>query len=345
MVRGPQPNTVLVLLLLIPLGCDSKPAADVVELSGPTMGTRYTVRVARGGHFRDWPPNIQAVQQRIDARLAEINRQMSTYDKSSELSKFNRLNNTDWFGVSSETAEVVAAALEIAKRTSGSFDPTVGPLVNLWGFGPDKAKPTPPTKEKIDAALATTGYKRVQVRHDPPAVRKELADIYLDLSGIAKGYASDQVSELLAELGYQNSMVEIGGEVRTRGQKTDGASWRIGIEKPDDTGRPVQLAVSLDDAGMATSGDYRNFFEHNGVRYSHTIDPTTGQPVKHQLAAVSVIADSSMEADALATAMMVMGDERGYDWCEQQQIAALFLVRKKGIVVERKTTKFKEQEQ
>lgn len=306
------------------------------------MGTQYTVRIARGGHFRDWPPDVEAVQKRIDQRLAEINSQMSTYDVNSELSRFNRLNNTDWYSVSPATAEVVAAALEIAETTGGKFDPTVGPLVNLWGFGPNAERGNPPTEDKIAAALASTGYRLVKVRQDPPAIRKEQAEIYVDLSGIAKGYASDQVSELLAEIGYRNSMVEIGGEVRTRGNKTDGSSWRIGIEKPDEMGRPIQLAVALDSSGMATSGDYRNFFEHDGNRYSHTIDPTSGRPVKHRLAAVSIIATSCMEADALATAIMVMGDERGYDWCEQQQIAALFLVREKDRLVELRTPEFAE---
>ena len=329
-------------LLLLPLvvSCTGEPPPSVVTFGGRTMGTTYTVRLARGGHFREWPPKVEAVQQRVDQRLAEINSLMSTYDPDSELSRFNRLNSTDWFAVSPELVEVVAAALEVSERTLGAFDPTVGPVVELWGFGPQKGITKPPGDEKIAAAMARIGFKNVRVRSDPPAIRKELADVYLDLSGIAKGYAADSVSRLLAEIGYRNSMVEIGGEVTTRGRKVDGAAWLIGVEKPQSFGDEMQAAIPLNDAGMATSGDYRNFFEHDGVRYSHTIDPATGRPVEHQLAAVSIVAANCMEADALATAVLVMGQRRGYDWCAEQGVAALLLVREGDAINELSTPEF-----
>lgn len=331
----------LLVILALPLYMISLNArserASVQSFSGPTMGTRYTVSVASDRFF-----DVVSVQRRVDERLVQINQRMSTYDPESELSRFNRLNNNDWFSVSPETAKVVATALEIAERTSGAFDPTVGPVVNLWGFGPDKSRMVLPEEEEIATALARVGYENVSVRSNPPALKKSNPEIYLDLSGIAKGYASDEISELLEKLGYADSMVEIGGEVRTRGAKADGLPWRIGVERPDAAGRQVYAAVNLDNAGMATSGDYRNFFEHEGIRYSHTIDPFTGRPVQHSLAAVSIISTNCMDADALATAVLVMGDEKGYDWCVKEGVSAMFLVREGEQIVERATPSFQE---
>lgn len=314
--------------------------ADLVAFSGPTMGTRYTVSLALDPQSPEEPPDLAKIKLQVNNRLAEINRLMSTYDPNSELSRFNRYDGDDWFSVSPETAQVVSAALEIAARSSGAFDPTVGPVVNLWGFGPQKDLVEPPSDAAIADALENVGYQNVTVQMDPPALKKSLPSVYLDLSGIAKGYASDSVSELLKELGFANSMVEIGGEVRTRGRKKDKRPWRIGIEQPDERSRRVHAAVRLVDAGMATSGDYRNFFEYQGVRYSHTVDPTTGRPVTHNAASASIVAATAMEADALATAVLVMGDERGYDWCREQGLAAMLLVRDGDEIVERTTPEF-----
>ena len=335
---------VLLVILALPLYMiflNWKSSRESVQsFFGPTMGTRYAVSLAAGKGTANWPPDLQEVQQRVEQRLAEINRRMSTYDPQSELSRFNRLNSSDWFEVSAETAEVVAAALKIAERTSGAFDPTVGPIVNLWGFGPDKSRMEIPGDGPIAEALQRVGYEKVSVRADPPALKKSLPEVYLDLSGIAKGYASDEISTLLDELGFPNTMVEIGGEVRTRGAKIDGSPWRIGVEQADDLDRQVHTAVTLVNAGMATSGDYRNFFESRGVRYSHTIDPATGRPVGHSLAAVSIVAPTCMEADALATAVLVMGDQKGYDWCLAEDVAAMFLVRQGEQIVQRATPSF-----
>lgn len=326
------------LILLVPAPLST----EVVSFAGPTMGTRYAISLAPASPSPAWPPDVAAVQRKVDERLAEINRLMSTYDPNSELSRFNRYESDDWFDVSPETAQVVAAGLEIAERSAGAFDPTVGPIVNLWGFGPGKGRIEPPTDEAIAAALETVGYRKVSVRLVPPALKKSAPGVYLDLSGIAKGYGSDSVSELLAEIGFANSMVEIGGEVRARGHKPDGSAWRIGIEEPDDRRRGIHAAVPVEDAGLASSGDYRNYFEFDGVRYSHTIDPTTGRPVRHQAAAVSIIAPTAMEADGLATAVLVMGEEKGYHWCRAQGVAALILAREGERIVERSTPEFEE---
>ena len=329
----------LSLSLLVLLGsCNGQLASPLASFRGATMGTYYAVRLAQGQD--NWPPDTTALQRSVEERLAEINRLMSTYDPNSELSRFNRYLGTDWFAVSPETAEVVRGALDISERTSGAFDPTIGPMVNLWGFGPTKGVVEPPSDQRIQEVLLQVGFRNVQVRQDPPALKKAIPELQLDLSGIAKGYAADNLSEMLTEKGYRNCMVDIGGEVRTRGAKPQQQPWRIGVEKPDSAGRPVQLAVPLTDSGIATSGDYRNYYQHEGIRYSHTIDPTTGRPVEHDVASVSIVASSCMEADALATAVLVMGPEHGYDWCEQHGLVAFLLVREGQQFSELRTSAF-----
>lgn len=333
-------NILALLLVALCLGCSNAESgpAELHHFSGATMGTSYSVRVVS----KDNQLDLDAIQQKVDDRLSEINRMMSTYDPKSELSRFNRHESQDWFSVSEETALVVEFALKVAADSEGAFDPTVGPVVNLWGFGPKKPRNLPPSAEDIAAALQRIGHNKLQVRRDPPALRKTQADLYVDLSAIAKGFGVDDVSRLLKELGFANSMVEIGGEVRTRGSKSGNEPWRIGVEKPDSKGRKLQEIFELHEGALATSGDYRNFFEREGVRYSHTINPATARPVQHNLATVSVLADKCLEADALATALLVMGDSKGYDWCIQHKVAAMFLIRNGKQVSERATPRFEE---
>ncbi|MCG8450143.1 MAG: FAD:protein FMN transferase [Pirellulales bacterium] len=336
----------LVLLVGLPLAMVSwAPPVEtgIVSFSGPTMGTHYKVRIAAQALADRWPPATDDIQQLVENRLAEINRLMSTYDPESELSRFNHSPSDGWFQVNKETARVVAYALEVAKKTEGAFDPTVGPVVNLWGFGPGQRRVEPPADAAVAQALQQVGYQNIAVRMDPPSLRKTNATTHLDLSAIAKGYAVDQVSELLQSQGIRSFMVDIGGEVRTSGTKPEDAPWRIAIEKPQpDREKPFQQVLELRDGTLATSGDYRNFFEQDGVRYSHTIDPQTGRPIQHRLAVVSVQAESCMEADALATALMVMGAGRGYDWCVKHEVAALFQVRVGQSVVPRATPRFEQ---
>jgi len=338
-------SRLLVVVLAALLGCQNaevEPQRKLHKFFGATMGTSYSVRIVAESRDEDDPLDLEAVQKQVDQRLAEINRMMSTYDAESELSRFNSYAGSDWFAVSLETAQVVEFALQVAVDTDGAFDPTVGPVVNLWGFGPEKRKELPPSAEEIAAALTRVGHAKLTVRLDPPALRKSQADLYVDLSAVAKGFGVDDISRLLVELGFESSMVEIGGEVRTRGSKPESAAWRIGVEKPDSAGRSLQEIYQLHDGAMATSGDYRNFFEREGIRYSHTIDPATARPVLHQLATVSVLAGNCMQADALATALLVMGDATGYDWCVEREVAALFLIRDGSKVEERVTPRFKE---
>ena len=309
------------------VSCAEPVETGVVSFSGQTMGTTYRVGLAAQTPRSKWPPDTSEVQQRVKKRFAEINRLMSTYDPESELSQFNESHSRDWFAVSDDTAHVVAFALEVAEKTGGAFDPTVGPVVNLWGFGPGKRREEPPTEDTIRRASLHVGYQKISVRSDPPALSKKTPEVVLDLSAVAKGYAVDQVAELLSAQGFGGAMVEVGGEVRTFGTKPDQAPWRIAIEKYPVSGGDFQQILELRAAAIATSGDYHNFFESNNVRYSHTIDPQTGRPVQHSLAVVSVHAETCMEADALATALLVMGAERGVDWCERHEVAALFQIR------------------
>lgn len=320
-----------VLLLLAAIGCSqSEPTESLPlwKLTGPTMGTRYAVSIIGGDEA-----SANELQKQIDVRLAEINRRMSTYDPESELSRFNASESLDWFEVSAETAKVVSAALALAEDSGGRYDTTVGPLVNLWGFGPADREPLLPTDEAIEKALAAVGYDKVAVRDDPPALRKSSPSVYLDLSSIAKGHGVDAIAELISETGIESFMVEIGGEVRARGLKPGDKPWRVGVERADEplslaAGKPrLQEVVELVNHSMATSGDYRNFFEVEGVRYSHTIDPTTGRPVTHDLATVTVLADTCREADGLATTLLVLGPNRGYDWAVTKGVAALFVTR------------------
>ncbi|MEX0703704.1 MAG: FAD:protein FMN transferase [Planctomycetales bacterium] len=286
------------------------------------MGTTYSIKIDR------LPAGVDArsLQAAIDARLEKIDEQMSTWRKDSELSRFNDHDGTDWFPVSAATAKVVAAALEISEQSNGAFDVTVMPLVDLWSFGPQARPEQIPSDDELAAARGHVGWRKLHVRDDPPALRKDDPQLSVDLSAIAKGYGVDVVAEYLDELNVAGCMVEIGGEIRTRGKKSDGSAWRIGIEAPLDDARRVYDAVELMDQSLATSGNYRHFFLDGGKRFSHTIDPRTGRPIEHRLASVSIVADDCMTADALATTLMVLGPDAGYDWAVKRELAALLLV-------------------
>jgi thiamine biosynthesis lipoprotein len=308
------------------------------------MGTQYSVKVVT------LPDGIDAaaLQAEIDAELATVNDQMSTWQQDSELSLFNKPTGDDWFAVSRETAEVVDRGQAYYKKTDGAFDVTIGPLVNLWKFGPagdlrnrdsDSSAPTP---EELAGTQAKVGGDLLEVRLDPPALKKHHPELYVDLSAIAKGHGVDRVGRLLEKMGITDYMVEIGGEVRARGKKSDDSGWRIGIESPSYDSRQLALTVELKDMSLATSGDYRNFREIAGRRVSHTIDPRTAVPIEHGLASVSVFAEDCEDADAAATAIMVLGPEEGYNWAEAQQLPALFIVRDADSEFsKRATSKFK----
>jgi len=312
----------------------------VTMITGPTMGTSY--RVTLGSPL---PTDTSAAELKseIERRLEAVNDWMSTYQADSEISKFNSSVGTEWFDVSTETALVIAEALRICELSGGAFDATVGPLVNLWSFGPDDRPQRLPTDEEIETAMQQVGRSLIEVRASPPALKKARADVSIDLSGIAKGFGVDQLADYLNRAGVAAYLVDIGGEMRAAGRKSDGSAWRVGIEKPADTpNAPGQIlrTIELRDQALATSGDYRNHFEVDGVRYSHTIDPRTGRPIEFGLASVSVVHRSCMTADALATALMVLGADEGYNFAVEQDLAVLFVVRKGTAFERRKTPEF-----
>ncbi|MEZ5479895.1 MAG: FAD:protein FMN transferase [Thiolinea sp.] len=270
----------------------------------------------------------ETLQAGIEQVLKTVNNQMSTWQPDSELSQFNQHRSLDWFPVSAPLVDVVETALQVSAFSDGVYDITVGPLVNLWGFGAGQAAEQPvPTEAEVQTALAKTGYHKLIVQKNPPALRKTDPDLYVDLSSIAKGYGVDQVGLYLEGQAVHDYMVEIGGEVRTRGSSPRGDDWRIAIEKPVDLGRAVQQGMRLHGAGLATSGDYRNFFTDHGKRYSHTLDLKSGHPVEHSLASVSVVADNTTLADAYATMLMAMGEKKALDFAEQQGLSAYFIWR------------------
>ena len=238
---------------------------------------------------------------------------------------------TDWFAVSTEFASVVQFAQSVSQKTDGAFDITINPLVNAWSFGPDERTNTVPDSETLDRLKQVVGYQMLDVRMDPPAIKKSNPQLTIDLSAIAKGHGVDRVVEFLNAQGAKNVFVEIGGEVRVSGDKA-GQWWKVGIQVPDSAQTEVMIAHSLNtgsgnDQAMATSGDYRNFFEADGVRYSHTIDPRTGNPVKHNLASVSVVGGSCMHADAWATAINVLGADEGLQLAQRENLDVLIVNR------------------
>lgn len=280
----------------------------------------------------------QSLQDGVETVLTRINGQMSTYLPASDLSRLNQAPGGEWVAVPPDLIAVMQEAGRINRLSGGAFDVTVGPLVNLWGFGPQVKEPQVPIAEALQAARKTVGFEHLRLRREPPAVWKEHDQVYVDLSAIAKGYAVDDVADYLIAQGVSDYLIEIGGEVRAKGLNPEGQPWRIGIEKPNPGQREVQTILALDDMALASSGDYRNYFELEGRRYSHTIDPRTARPVEHGLASVSVLHTSCMTADALATALLVLGPERGFTLAESNDIAALFILPAQDGYTERATT-------
>jgi thiamine biosynthesis lipoprotein len=277
----------------------------------------------------DHPKTVSPVelQERVADVLENVNQLMSTYQPDSDVSRFNRSKSVEFQPVDPKTAAVVARSIEISKQTEGAFDITVGPAVNLWDFGPTKSGFKIPSDAQMDAVKALIGYQYLEVQIEPPAIRKLVAGIQIDLSAIAKGYAVDQVAATLDQIGCGNFLVEVGGEVLARGERFAGGKWRIGVERPNDAGITLASVAEISNEAMATSGDYRNFFEFKGRRYSHTINPQTCRPVDHTLASACIIFKDCMTADALATAMMVMGRNKGTKLCEKLDANYLFVER------------------
>lgn len=321
------------LLLVLVSGCraqDTDSSLPMAVFSGNTMGSTYTVKVVASRPITQ--EEKVAIANAIEKVLADIDVRLSTYRDDSELSRFNAQRELAPFPFSKESLEVLALSQKISQETNGAFDITVSPLVELWGFGRKRKAENDsrvPTPEDIAAAKMKVGYDKISIDLAAGTAQKSNPDVVCDVGAIAPGYASDKVAEAINQLGFENYMVEIGGEVRARGHNPEGNLWRIGIEKPDPEGRTVQRVVSLDDAALSTSGDYRNYFEKDGKRYCHEIDPRTGRPIEHNLASVSVIAPDCASADAYATALMVLGHEEGKAFAEKHNLPAYFILHNK----------------
>lgn len=313
----------LLLLAILALAACEKPLPDpTVRITGSTMGTTYDLKLVPA------PGQIipSDLKDRVEKVLARVNQQMSTYDPNSELSRFNQSPSTDWVAVSPELQMVVAEGLRISELSGGAFDITVGPLVNLWGFGPEPRRDQVPSDDAIAQARERVGYWRLHARTEPSALKKDRADIYVDLSALAKGYGVDQLAELMEASGIGNYLVSISGDVRAKGRNGKGQPWTVAIERPVAGQRAVERLLQLGDHSVSTAGDYRNFFEQNGQRYSHIINPRTGRPVPQTLVSVTVISDSDMAADAADTALMAAGPDFGFQLATDHHLAAFFIM-------------------
>lgn len=301
---------------------ENQAGSSVWSFSGPTMGTTFVVKIAAPDLDARELADIQsAIRESVDA----VDRSMSTYKPESELSRFNRSGDQP-FVLSDDFLEVMAVAEDVGRRSGGAFDVTVGPLVDAWGFGPGEWNGIP-DDGLIESLMSSTGWDHLALDADSGTLRKTEPSVRIDLSAIAKGFAVDRVWRTLHDRGYTDLMIEIGGEIRAGGLNEQGHPWRIGIERPDETGREVQVTLLLRDLALATSGDYRNFRDLEHQRISHTIDPRTGRPVEHHLSSVSIVGRRCVEADAWATALTVLGPEEGRAVAEENGLDALFILR------------------
>ena len=307
------------LLLLGLQGCSEK--KENLAFGGRTMGTTYQIKLVPGDNAI-----ADDLVDRIDNRLQALDDRFTTYQDSSELMVLNRATLDQPHVISEDMQTVLSIAKRVYGLTDGALDPTVKPLVNLWGFGPEYTGDVIPDPDAISVLLSSIGFEYLLLDGKAGTATRK-ADIQLDLSAVAKGYAVDVIADLLSKEGVTNYLVEVGGELRARGHKQNGELWRIAIEKPTAELGVVYQAISLENEAVATSGDYRNYFEKNGKRYSHTIDPRTGYPIDHALVSVTVIAETTAVADALATAMMVMGSESALMLAEQHKIPTYLLVK------------------
>ena len=321
------------------VGCAPTPRHPI--LAGHTMGTTYSIRIA------DSPLDRRALKQLhadINVVLEEINRQMSIWQPESEISSFNRTGANEPFAVTADFAQVVRSSLAYAEITGGAFDPTVGALVDLWGFGPDGLRRDAPSPAAIAAVRETVGWRHLAITDDD-RLCKDIPGLLLDLGAVAKGFGVDQVAVLLRKRGLENFLVEIGGETLADGFNADGEPWRVGVLRPDDSGILHGVVPLTGGHAIATSGDYRNFYrDQTGILRSHVIDPRTATPVGHAVASVSVLAPDCLTADALATALFVLGPDEGLPLLESALpgIDALFLLRQPdGSFTEMATPEFR----
>ena len=312
----------LCMLLTTVVACSEQLPHSERSLSGEIMGTTWSIKL----YSPISDEKFAMISEESINLLDDLDTKLSTYKPDSEISRFNLSSNLNWQTVSEEFAVLVDQALRISKLSQGAFDITVSPLVDLWGFTKDSQSTIVfPSSDKIAQVLATTGYQHLQARTQSPALKKALPDIHLDLSAIAKGYAADRLAALLEAHGIANYLSEVGGELKASGISKELRPWLVGVEKPIPGWREVMRAVEVRGNGVATSGDYRNFIEIDGIRYSHTIDPRNGMPTRYKGASVTVIAESSLAADAWATALFILPKDNAFALAEQHNLGVYYV--------------------
>lgn len=299
---------------------------NTLVIEGKTMGTFYRVSLAGVDNSRE-----AALRQQIKAQLVEDDHQLSTYKDDSVLSRFNQYQGNVPQPISAGMADAIVTSLRIGQKTSGAMDITVGPLVNLWGFGPQKQPVKTPTDAQIDAARLEMGLQHLKViqQEDGQYLQKNLPDMYVDLSTVGEGYATDHLARLIEGNGISDYLVSVGGAVVSRGHNAKGNPWQVAIQKPTDKETAVQAIVDLQGMGISTSGSYRNYYELDGKRLSHIIDPATGHPITHKLVSATVIAPTALEADGWDTGLMVLGTKKALALAEKEHLA-VYLITKKG---------------
>ncbi|MGH1378376.1 MAG: FAD:protein FMN transferase [Alphaproteobacteria bacterium] len=289
------------------------------------MGTTYNVVIISNN-----PEIREKAQNIINDTIKRIDSHLSNWNPDSEISKFNKSKESHPFNISPMLLDVMVIGNQVHEESNGFFDVTLAPIINLWGFGAKNGDKTIPTKEEISTKLSQIGQNRqLDLDVESSSLTKLNSNVTISLSAIAKGYGIDQIAKGLTSLGIDNFLVEIGGDLITRGKNPHGLAWQIGIEQPDHSGKEIQKLVKLNNIAMATSGDYRNYFEEDGVRYSHIINPKNGYPITHNTASVTVLAENATLADAWATALLAIGEKQGMKLAEQNMIAALFIVNQK----------------
>jgi len=300
--------------------------ARLFELSGATMGTTWHIRLALpDGAPRAW---VEAIGDTVQSRLDKVDRLMSTWDSSSELSRFNRSDDTTAFPLSPATMEVLEIALDVGRASGGAFDITVGPLVAAWGFGSgaaDSVEWERPPAPALDSLRALVGLEHLRLDPRRGTASKSRPGLQVDLSAVAKGYALDRASEGARRMGATDFALEVGGEVKALGSRPDGSAWHVAIETPTPGARSIFRVIELRDEAVATSGDYRNFLQIGGLRYGHIIDPRTGEPVPWRGFSVSVLHRQAARADAWATALSVLGPDRGLALADSVGLSAVFV--------------------
>ena len=300
------------------------PAATILE--GKTMGTSWRVSLVNIHEDR-----ASQLREKIQSQLDGDDQLMSTYKNDSALMRFNLSNSTSLWPVSEAMADIVTESLRVGYRTQGAMDITVGPLVNLWGFGPNKQPVTVPSQAQIDDARARTGLQHLTVinQYGQQYLQKDIPDLFVDLSTVGEGYAADHLAALMAQEGIARYLVSVGGALVSRGMNANDEPWRVAIQKPTDTQNAVQAVVDINGHGISTSGSYRNYYELDGKRISHVIDPKTGRPIEHNLVSVTVIAPTALEADAWDTGLMVLGTEKAKEVVRQEGLA-VYMITKDG---------------